>query len=91
MILTVINDIPLYSTLREAISWGRRNNIQGYHTHTHNRRLGYMAGVNHSIFVNTPVVTPPPSVVTPRTPIPTTTINTSVNTNTNTNTGGEGY
>ena len=69
MILTVIDNIPLYSTIREAVSWGRRNNIQGYHTHTYNRRLGYMAGTNHSIFVNTPATPRPSNVVTPRVPI----------------------
>ena len=81
MILTVIDNIPLYSTIREAVSWGRRNNIQGYHTHTHNNRLGYMAGTNHSIFVNTPP-SPTSSVVTPRIPI--VAQNISVNTNTTT-------
>tara|TARA_R110001592_G_scaffold106515_2_gene298976 strand:+ start:539 stop:808 length:270 start_codon:yes stop_codon:yes gene_type:complete len=89
MILTIIDNIPLYSTVREAVSWGRRNNIQNYHTHTHNGRVGYMAGSNHSVFVNTLPVTTSSNIVTPPTPI--TTTNTSVNTNTNANTGGGGY
>jgi len=89
MILTVIDDIPLYSTIREAVSWGRRNNIQGYHTHTYNNRLGYMAGDSHSVFVKTAAVNPPTPtplrIITPQTtPV-------ANNTNTNTNTGGSGY
>tara|TARA_R100000935_G_C2773900_1_gene138791 strand:- start:37 stop:312 length:276 start_codon:yes stop_codon:yes gene_type:complete len=91
MILTIIDKIPLYSTVREAVSWGRRNNLQNYHTHTHNGRLGYMAGANHSIFVNTPPVTTSPNIVTPRTPVVARNTNVNTNTNTNTNTGGGGY
>ncbi len=91
MILTVIDNIPLYSTIREAVSWGRRNNIQGYHTHTHNRRLGYMAGSNHSIFVNTQAPPPPSNVVTPRVPTVASSININTTNNTNTGGGSSGY
>ena len=52
MILTIIDGIPLYSTLAEAIQWGRRNNLTGYHLHKNKGRTGYMAGENHGIFTN---------------------------------------
>jgi|TARA_R110000822_G_scaffold28998_3_gene85776 hypothetical protein len=88
MILAIIDKIPLYSTVREAVSWGRRNSINNYHTHTHKGRLGYMAGSSHGMFAKVPK--PPSNTITP--PIVNVVNNTTTNTttNTNTNTGG-GY
>ncbi len=46
-LLTLINNIPLYSTVEEALIWGTQYNIEGYHTHTYNSILGYMPGETH--------------------------------------------
>ena len=46
-LLTLINNIPLYSTIEEALIWGTQYNIEGYHTHTYNSILGYMPGETH--------------------------------------------
>ena len=46
-ILTYISKIPLYSTRQEALSWGFKKGIKGYHTHEYNGGKGYMAGWNH--------------------------------------------
>tara|TARA_R110002012_G_scaffold311469_1_gene521004 strand:+ start:357 stop:638 length:282 start_codon:yes stop_codon:yes gene_type:complete len=91
MILTIIDNIPLYSTVREAVEWGRRNNIQGYHTHRHNRRIGYMAGSNHSVFNNTNSNTTPTTLTNNIVrPLPTVATSVSTTPNTNVNTGGGG-
>ena len=59
-ILTIIDGVPLYSTINEAINNGQTfrsqgyNPIQqnggysGYHVHKHNNVTGYMAGNNHA-------------------------------------------
>ena len=44
MILTTIDNIPLYSTLQEALSWASANGLTGYHTHMYQGTLGYMGG-----------------------------------------------
>jgi len=46
-ILTHIKGIPLFTTPVEAIAWGRKYGLTGYHTHMHNVRTGYMGGTNH--------------------------------------------
>ena len=106
MILTIIDGIPLYSTLAEAIQWGRRNNLTGYHLHKHKGRTGYMAGENHGIFTNvqrtnnvdpTPVPLPPQQQqqiqrrVANNQPIPQPITQSNTSTSTGTTTSGGGY
>ena len=51
-VLTLIDGIPLFTTVQQAIDWGAQYNIQGYHTHTYNGIVGYMSGNNHSQMVS---------------------------------------
>jgi len=51
MILTTIDNIPLYSTLQEALSWASANGLTGYHTPMYQGTLGYMGGATHSTAV----------------------------------------
>jgi len=46
-LLTIIDQVPLYSTIEEALIWGTQYNITGYHTHVYNGVTGYMPGQNH--------------------------------------------
>lgn len=46
-LLTLIDQVPLYSTIEEALIWGTQYNITGYHTHVYNGVTGYMPGDNH--------------------------------------------
>lgn len=46
-LLTLIDQVPLYTTTEEALIWGTQYNIAGYHTHVHNGVTGYMSGENH--------------------------------------------
>ena len=46
-LLTIIDQVPLYTTIEEALIWGTQYNITGYHTHVHNGVTGYMPGQNH--------------------------------------------
>ena len=47
-LLTNIDGIPLYSTVKEALDWARANGLRGFHTHQHNGVTGYMGGFTHS-------------------------------------------
>ena len=51
-ILTTINGIPLFSTIKEALVWASKNSLSGYHTHRYIvrkvLRLGYMGGTTHA-------------------------------------------
>jgi len=47
-LLTTIDGVPLYDTMREALLWGKQYGITGYHIHYYNRVRGYMSGVSHS-------------------------------------------
>ena len=83
-ILGKIDGIPIYSTKNEALIWGKRNNLKGYHTHQIGGKIGYMGGDDHSkakkkikkiITVDTiptPPPPPPPPPIPPPTPTPTT-------------------
>ena len=51
-LLTTINDIPLWSTLSEALAWGASRGLSGSHTHNYNGQAGYMAGENHIQAIN---------------------------------------
>jgi hypothetical protein len=46
-ILTILNEIPLYSTQTEAIAWASSRNLTGLHTHKYNGVTGYMGGSTH--------------------------------------------
>ena len=46
-LITLIDQVPLYSTIEEALIWGTQYNITGYHTHVYNGVTGYMPGQNH--------------------------------------------
>ena len=46
-LLTLIDQVPLYSTIEEALIWGTQYNITGFHTHVYNGVTGYMPGENH--------------------------------------------
>lgn len=48
-ILTYINNIPLFTTKAEAISYGATASpkMVGYHTHEYESQIGYMAGYFH--------------------------------------------
>ena len=77
-ILTKIGNIPLFTSIGEALAWARLNFTKGYHTHTYRGKVGYMGGETHSGVVNqryntvnqttTPQAQPQPIV--PQNPIP---------------------
>jgi len=46
-ILTVIDGVPLYSTVQEALDYASQYGLSGYHTHTYNGQIGYMGGQSH--------------------------------------------
>ena len=46
-VLTVIDGIPLFTTIEQALAWGQNYNITGYHTHSYQGQIGYMSGNNH--------------------------------------------
>ncbi len=46
-LLTLIDNIPLYSTQQEALQWGAALGMFGFHTHVFNGQLGYMTGGSH--------------------------------------------
>lgn len=46
-LLTIIDQVALYTTIEEALIWGTQYNITGYHTHVYNGVTGYMPGQNH--------------------------------------------
>ena len=41
-----IDNIPLFTTIREAELWGQQYGLTGYHTQTLLGQLGYMGGTN---------------------------------------------
>ena len=48
-VITRINGIPLFSSVRGALRWAKFNRIKsGYHIHYWEGRKGYMGGSNHS-------------------------------------------
>jgi len=75
-ILTKLKGIPLFSTPLEAINWGRRYGLTGYHSHAYNIKTGYMGGSNHSQAAKATynralsASAPTPPVIPPPIPIP---------------------
>jgi len=47
-VITLISGAPLFQSAREAMIYGKANNITGYHIHVYQGQTGYMAGANHS-------------------------------------------
>ena len=59
-----IDNVPLFSTIQEALDWAVDNNMSGYHTHVIQGQTRYMGGVDHqqaTVYDN-------PSINTPQTP-----------------------
>tara|TARA_R110002012_G_scaffold74714_2_gene189274 strand:+ start:1409 stop:1654 length:246 start_codon:yes stop_codon:yes gene_type:complete len=46
-ILTNLAGIPLFTTIKEALTWAASKGLSGYHTHVYRGRRGYMGGANH--------------------------------------------
>ena len=46
-ILAFLNRIPLFSTSKEALAWGKRRNLNTYHIHYFQGKKGYMSGASH--------------------------------------------
>ena len=46
-IITLISGAPLFQSAREAMVYGKANNLTGYHIHVYQGQTGYMAGANH--------------------------------------------
>jgi len=46
-LLTTIENVPLYSTVQEALAWAKANGLTGYHTHNFQGKVGYMGGTTH--------------------------------------------
>ena len=46
-LITLIDNLPLYSKIEDAIAWGESLGINGTHTHSFQGQTGYMAGSNH--------------------------------------------
>ena len=51
-LLTIIDQVPLYTTIEEALVWGTQYNITGYHTHVYNGVTGYMPGQTHEQIIS---------------------------------------
>ena len=47
-VVKIIDRIPAFDTVQEALSWGRKNNISDYHVHLVEGKISYMAGKDHS-------------------------------------------
>ena len=47
-ILTTIDGIPLFRTIQDALQYGQDNGLVGYHEHTFQGVVGYMAGFDHT-------------------------------------------
>ena len=47
-LITLIDNIPLYSSVEEAETWGSQYGLQGYHTHNYVAVTGYMGGESHA-------------------------------------------
>ena len=47
-VLTNIDNIPLYTSIEEALAWASSNGYTGYPTHTYQGQVGYMGGQSHA-------------------------------------------
>tara|TARA_R100000988_G_C3962806_1_gene147133 strand:+ start:602 stop:847 length:246 start_codon:yes stop_codon:yes gene_type:complete len=46
-LVQVIDGVPAYSTIEEALAYGASYNINGYHTHIVGGQTVYMSGTTH--------------------------------------------
>ena len=46
-LVKVIDGVPTYSTIQEALAYGAIYDISGYHVHIVNGQTTYMAGTSH--------------------------------------------
>ena len=46
-----IDGVPVFDKKEEAIVWGKRSGLTGYHTHDMNGATGYMGGKSHAIAI----------------------------------------
>ena len=46
-LVKIIDGVPTYSTIQEALNYGATYNISGYHVHIVNGQTTYMAGSTH--------------------------------------------
>ena len=70
-LLAMIDGIPLFSTVEEALAWGQTYGITGSHTHNYQGQVGYMAGNTHSDIT---LAMTTPTVTTTTAPVPTQTM-----------------
>ena len=84
-ILTMIDGVPLFSTISEALAYGSSRSLSGYHTMLHDGQNGYMAGASHASALGTIAAQSQPQAT------PTTTIPPTTTTTTSSGGGGGGY
>ena len=75
-----IDNIPLFTTIREAELWGQQYGLTGYHTHQYQGMTGYMGGSNHNNAITGNINATIPTTQQPQqpTPLPQTTMGSSV-------------
>tara|TARA_R110000824_G_scaffold97574_2_gene233184 strand:- start:133 stop:393 length:261 start_codon:yes stop_codon:yes gene_type:complete len=56
-LITIIDGVPLYTTVPEAEVWGSASGLSGYHIHTFQGQTGYMGGTTHILARSVPPVT----------------------------------
>ena len=81
-----IDGVPVFDKKEEAIVWGKRNGLTGYHTHNMNGITGYMGGSDHAKAVQKVRV-----IINPTTPTMTTTTTPPPTTTRTSGGGGGGY
>ena len=74
-----IDGVPIFDKKEEALVWGKRKSLTGYHTHMLANKTGYMGGSEHTEAVQavtgvtsiaTPTPTPPSPPAPPTPPVP---------------------
>ena len=66
-LLTYIKDVPLFSTVNEAVEWAESKTLLSYHTHKYKNIVGYMGGLTYAEALKYPgVVLPKLLKATPR-------------------------
>ena len=46
-LITNITEVPLFTTVGEALTWAAKNGLSGYHIHIFQDQVGYMGGSSH--------------------------------------------
>ena len=47
-VITLIDGVPLYTTIQEALDWADSRGLTDHHSHTYQGTVGYMGGANHA-------------------------------------------